>query len=95
MRYHILLTVPDDFRGWLVTDILIRDIDNKLGKALKIRAIQHGRTREAEIKFILKSVVSRRPEKRSLAEVLMDIPKLDINTDDLFERPANSARNLE
>ena len=81
--------------GWLVTDILIRDIDNKLDKALKIRAIQHGRTREAEIKSILKSVVSRRPEKRSLAEVLMDIPKLDINTDDLFERPASSARNLE
>ena len=78
-----------------MTDILIRNIDNKLDKALKIRAIQHGRTREAEIKSILKSVVSRRPEKRSLAEVLMDIPKLDINTDDLFERPAGSARNLE
>ena len=78
-----------------MTDILIRDIDNKLDKVLKIRAIQHGRTREAEIKSILKSVVSRRPEKRSLAEVLMDIPKLDINTDDLFERPAGSACNLE
>ena len=78
-----------------MTDILIRDIDNKLDKALKIRAIQHGRTREAEIKSILKSVVSRRPEKRSLAEVLMDIPKLDTNTDALFDRPAGSARNLE
>ena len=68
-----------------MTDILIRDIDNELDKALKIMAIQHGRTREAEIKSILKSVVSRRPEKRSLADALMDIPRLDADTDELFK----------
>ena len=77
-----------------MTDILIRNIDNQLDKALKIRAIQHGRTREAEIKFILKATVSRRPEKRSLADVLMDIPKLDVDVDDLFKRPAGSSRNM-
>ena len=78
-----------------MTDILIRDIDNSLDKALKIRAIQHGRTREAEIKFILKSAVSRRPEKRSLADVLMDVPKLDIDTEELFKRPAAYSRNMD
>ena len=78
-----------------MTDILIRDIDNNLDKALKIRAIQHGRTREAEIKFILKSAVSRRLEKRSLADALMDIPKLDIDTEELFKRPAAYSRNMD
>ena len=77
-----------------MTDILIRDIDNQLDKALKIRAIQHGRTREAEIKSILKSVFIRRPEKRPLADVLMDIPKLDSDEVDLFERPDASARDM-
>ena len=78
-----------------MTDILIRDIDNSLDKALKIRAIRHGRTREAEIKFILKSAVSRRLEKRSLADALMDIPKLDHDADDLFKRPAAYSRNTD
>ena len=78
-----------------MTDILIRDIDNELDKALKIMAIQHGRTREAEIKSILKSAVSRRPGKRALADVLMDIPKLDTDTDELFKRPAGYSRNMD
>ena len=78
-----------------MTDILIRDIDNELVKALKIMAIQHGRTREAEIKSILKSVVSRRPEKRSLADALMDIPRLDADTDELFKRPSGYSHDMD
>lgn len=78
-----------------MTDILIRDIDNELDKALKIMAIRHDRTREAEIKSILKSAVSRRPEKRVLADVLMDIPRLDMDTDELFKRPAGYSHNMD
>ena len=79
----------------LMTDILIRDIDNELDKALKIMAIQHGRTREAEIKSILKSAVSGLPEKRSLADVLMEIPRLDTDSDELFKRAAGYSRNMD
>ena len=78
-----------------MTDILIRDIDNELDKALKIMAIQHGRTREAEIKSILKSAISGLPEKRSLADVLKEIPRLDTDSDELFKRPAGYSRNVE
>jgi plasmid stability protein len=78
-----------------MTDILIRDIDETLDKALKVRAIEHGRTREAEIKVILKSVVSRRAKKRSLADALMDIPKLDADIMHLFRRADSSARNMD
>ena len=78
-----------------MTDILIRDIDESLDKALKVRAIEHGRTREAEIKVILNSVISRGPKKRSLAEAIMDIPKLEADVDDLFERSSSSARSMD
>jgi len=78
-----------------MTDILIRDIDENLDKALRIRAVEHGRTREAEIKIILKSVVAKRPKKRSLADALLDIPKLDVDTEELFKRSSSSARNMD
>ena len=78
-----------------MTDILIRDIDEKLDKALRIRAIEHGHTRETEIKIILKSAVAGRPKKRALADVLMDIPKSDINADELFGRSSSPARNMD
>ncbi|MCY4428232.1 MAG: hypothetical protein OXC05_14565 [Halieaceae bacterium] len=78
-----------------MTDVLIRNIDETLDKALKLRALEHGRTREAEIKVILESVVSRSPEKRSLADALMDIPKLDNDAGHLFKRPRSSARNVD
>ena len=79
----------------LMTDILIRDIDNELDKALKIMAIEHGRTREAEIKSILKSAISTLPERRSLADVLMEIPRLNTDSDELFKRPAGYSRNMD
>ena len=69
-------------------DILIRDIDEQLDKALKYRAIEHGHTREAEIKAILRTAINKHPNKRTLAEALLAIPK--INTDeDLFERSSD------
>ena len=78
-----------------MTDILIRDIDEQLDKALKLRAIEHGRTREAEIKHILQTAVMKPLKKRSLADALLDIPKLDIDADELFERPRSLAREIE
>lgn len=34
-------------------------------------------------------------KKRSLAEALMDIPRLDTDTDELFKRPAGYSRNMD
>ncbi len=77
-----------------MANILIRDIDESLNKALKLRAIEHDRTREAEIKVILRSVVDKLPQKRPLAEALMDIPTLDIDVDTLFERSHSPGRGF-
>ena len=37
-------------------------------KALRVRAIKHGLSREAKIKFILESAVARQTKKRTLVE---------------------------
>jgi len=54
-------------------DILIRDLDEALDRALKMRAIEHGCTREAKIK----AAIYQAPKKRPLTEALMDILRLD------------------
>jgi plasmid stability protein len=78
-----------------MTDILIRNIDESLDKALKIRAIKHGHTREAEIKAILQLVIKQPPKKRPLAEELMEIPTLNTDVDELFGRSKSPARKLD
>lgn len=79
-----------------MTDILLRDVDDALDKALRIQAIEHGRTREAEIKSILETaVVSRRPQKRSISEALMSIPKLDGDPEALFKRSESQTRSID
>jgi plasmid stability protein len=79
----------------IMVDILIRDIDEKLDKALKLRALEHGCTREAEIKAILQASVIKHPKKRSLANALLEIPKLDTDVDELFARPTSSSRETD
>jgi antitoxin FitA len=59
--------------GGLVANLIVRDIDESLVRALKQRAARHGRSAEAEHREILASVL-RRPRKRHLAEALAAIP---------------------
>ena len=64
-------------------DLLVRGVDPALVKALKERAVAHGRSAEAEHREILAEVLSR-PRRRSLADLLASIP--DVGTDADFER---------
>jgi plasmid stability protein len=77
-----------------MTDILLRNVDDKLDKALRIRAIEHGWTREAEIKTILESAVLKKPRKRAFSEVLLAIPKIDGDVDELFRRSGSGSRQV-
>lgn len=78
-----------------MTDILLRDVDEKLDKALRILAVEHGRTREAEIKSILEAAVEKKPQKRPFSEVLMAIPKIDEDIDELFKRSDSPTRSVD
>lgn len=64
----------------IVANLIVRDIDESLVRALKLRAAKNGRSAEAEHREILASVL-RRPRKRHLAEVLAAIPSVGVDED--------------
>lgn len=70
-------------------DLLVRDVDEELVRALQDRAEVHGRSAEAEHREILAAALAR-PRRRSFAEAIAAIPA--VGTDADFER-AESARD--
>lgn len=70
-----------------MADLLVRGIDEALVKALKERAVAHGRSAEAEHREILAAAL-RRPRKRAFAAVLADMPNVGDDRD--FERSESS-----
>jgi antitoxin FitA len=66
-----------------MASLIVRNIDESIVKALKKRANLHGVSAEAEHRKILEQVLLQ-PKRKSLAEVLMQIP--DVGKDSDFER---------
>ncbi len=66
-----------------MANLIVRNIDESIVKALKKRASLHGVSAEAEHRKILEQVLLQ-PKKKSFAEVLMQIPNVGNNSD--FER---------
>ena len=66
-----------------MANLIVRNIDDDIAKALKQRASLHGISAEAEHRNILKQVLTR-PAKKSFIEVLNEMP--DVGNDDDFKR---------
>jgi len=66
-----------------MTDLLVRGVDEEIVRALKERAVAHGRSAEAEHREILVAALVH-PRKRSFAAVLASMPDVGVDTD--FER---------
>ena len=66
-----------------MADLILRNIDETIVKALKKRASQHGVSAEAEHRKILEQALMQ-PQRKSFAEVLRQIPKVGSDSD--FER---------
>jgi plasmid stability protein len=66
-----------------MASLLVRGLDDAVVKALKARAGENDRSAEAEHRAILIEALAR-PRRRSLAEVLAEIP--DVGLDQDFER---------
>ena len=66
-----------------MANLVVRNIDESIVKALKARAGQHGHSAEAEHRIILESVLLK-PRKKSFAEALQSIPNVGRDSD--FER---------
>jgi len=66
-----------------MANLIVRNIDDDIAKALKQRASLHGISAEAEHRNILKQVLTR-PAKKSFIEVLSEMP--DVGNNDDFKR---------
>jgi antitoxin FitA len=66
-----------------MANLIVRNIDESIVKALKKRASLHGISAEAEHRKILEQVLLQ-PKRKSFAEVLKQIP--DVGNDSDFDR---------
>ncbi len=63
-----------------MANLLVRNIDEAIASALKIRASRHGISAEAEHRRILEQALLR-PRKKSFVEALNDIPPVGEDED--------------
>ncbi len=66
-----------------MANLIVRNVDDDIANALKVRARQHGISAEAEHRRILEQAL-RHPKKRSFLEVLSKMP--DVGSDEDFAR---------
>lgn len=66
-----------------MAQLLVRNVDDAIVKALRERAARHGRSAEAEHREILTKVLHK-TRRRNFAEVLAAVP--DVGTDQDFAR---------
>ena len=66
-----------------MANLIVRNIDDEIANALKMRASRHGISAEAEHRRILEQALTR-PKKRSFLEILSQIP--DVGTEEDFAR---------
>ncbi len=66
-----------------MANLIVRNIDDAIANALKVRASQHGISAEAEHRRILEQALMR-PRKKPFLEVLRQIP--DVGRDEDFAR---------
>ena len=66
-----------------MANLIVRNVDDEVAQALKVRASQHGVSAEAEHRKILEQVLLRKQPK-PFHKVLADIPNVGQDSD--FER---------
>lgn len=64
----------------MATNLIVRNVDEGLVLALKQLAAEHGRSAEAEHRELLKAALVQ-PKRRSLAEVLAEMPNVGEDAD--------------
>ncbi|MQA28740.1 MAG: DNA-binding protein [Luteitalea sp.] len=72
--------------------LLVRNVDDELIQALKLRAAQKRRSAEAEHREILREALASRRKRRTLKDVLLEMPGVGDDAD--FERPRELGRKI-
>ena len=73
-----------------MANLIVRNLDQRVVDALKLRAARHGRSAEAEHRALLESLLLK-PRARSFAEALAAMP--DVGRDEDFERREDQAES--
>jgi antitoxin FitA len=73
-----------------MANLIVRNIDEAVVKALKMRASKHGVSAEAEHRKILEQILLK-PQKKPFSEVLSLIPNVGDDSD--FERVQDDRAN--
>jgi len=63
-----------------MSSLIVRGVDENIVRALKTRAARHGRSTEAEHRALLADALLQ-PRRRSLADVLAEIPGVGEDAD--------------
>jgi plasmid stability protein len=74
-----------------VAQLIVRNIDEEIVRALRRRAVEHGRSAEAEHRLILEEALVARSEG-SLKDLLLAIPS--VGTDRDFARDRGRGRRV-
>lgn len=70
--------------------LIVRNVDDELIRALKIRAAGKQRSAEAEHREILREALARRRKGKTLKDRLLDMPSVGEDVD--FDRPRDVGR---
>lgn len=69
-----------------MANLIVRNLDQRIVDALKLRATRHGRSAEAEHRILLETLLLL-PQGKSFAEALAAMP--NVGQDEDFERVEN------
>ena len=76
-----------------MAQLIVRNIDEEIVKRLKRRAVEHGRSAEAEHREILRAALLPDEKESSIKTLLLQMP--DVGDDDDFLRTADTGREVE
>ncbi len=79
-------------RGDAMSQLVVRDIDAEVVRALKRRAARHGRSAEAEHREILRAALRKDIELGSFKTMLASMP--DVGTDEDFAIARDMPRDI-
>jgi plasmid stability protein len=77
-----------------MAQLIVRNVDEEVVKALKLRAAQKGVSTESEHRDILRSVLLRGPERPPFKSVLASMPDFGQDDDFLSERDSDRKNGL-
>ena len=75
-----------------MAQLIVRNLDDKLVRALKVRAAQKRRSAEAEHREILRKVLTPRRVGETLKDLLLKMPAVGEDAD--FARPRDYGRKV-